>query len=169
MKGRCRMRCGCGEQATVVRGDYLFVESGLTNVTLHGAELLKCDNCGSLTPVLSKINELMQMIASALVLKPSQLTGNEIRFLRKYIGFTGERFGGKLGLTKEHVSRIENEKYRAGAQTDRLIRFLTISASPNLEQEMHRLFERLDAIKNKPLQERIEINLVTGSFEYAAA
>jgi transcriptional regulator with XRE-family HTH domain len=163
------MHCGCGEQATVVRGDYLFVESGLTNVTLHGVELLKCDRCGSLTPVLSKINKLMQVIASALVLKPSQLTGKEIRFLRKYIGLTGEQFGGKLGLTKEHVSRIENEKHPVGAQTDRLIRYLAISAISNPEQEMERLYERLDAIKDEPLQERIEINLATGSFEYAAA
>ena len=163
------MRCGCGEQATVVCGDYLFVESGLTNVTLHGVKLLKCDKCGSSTPVLSKINNLMHVIAAALVLKPSQLTGKEIRFLRKYIGFTGERFGRKLGLTKHHVSRIENEKHQVGAQTDRLIRFLAIAASSDLTNEMERLFERLETIKDEPLQERIEINLATGSFEYAAA
>jgi transcriptional regulator with XRE-family HTH domain len=163
------MRCGCGEQATLTSGDYLFVESGLNNVTLHGVELLNCDMCGTLTPVLSKINELMQVIASALVLKPSQLTGKEIRFLRKYIGFTGEQFAGKLSLTKEHISRIENDKHPVGAQTDRLIRYLAISARPNLKNEMERLFERLDAIKDEPVQERIEINLATGSFQYAAA
>jgi len=163
------MHCGCGEQATVISGDYLFVESGLTNVTLHGVELLKCDNCGTLTPVLSKINNLMQVIAEALVLKPSQLTGKEIRFLRKYIGFTGERFGKKLGLTKEHVSRIENEKHPVGAQTDRLIRYLAVSASSNLASLMERLFERLETINDEPLQERIEINLATGSVAYAAA
>jgi transcriptional regulator with XRE-family HTH domain len=163
------MCCECGEQATVITGDYLFVESGLPNVTLHGVELLRCDKCGSLTPVLSKINKLMQVIAEALVLKPSQLTGKEIRFLRKYIGFTGEQFGKKLGLTKEHVSRIENEKHTVGAQTDRLIRYLAISANSNLQNYMERLFERLEAIKDEPMQERIEINLATGSFEYAAA
>jgi transcriptional regulator with XRE-family HTH domain len=163
------MHCGCGEQATVISGDYLFVESGLTNVTLHGVELLKCDKCGTLTPVLSKINKLMQVIAEALVLKPSQLTGKEIRFLRKYIGFTGERFGKKLGLTKEHVSRIENEKHPVGAQTDRLIRYLAISASSVLANQMERLFEQLETINDEPLQERLEINLATGSVAYAAA
>ena len=117
----------------------------------------------------SKINKLMQVIAEALVLKPSQLTGKEIRFLRKYIGFTGEQFGKKLGLTKEHVSRIENEKHPVGAQTDRLIRYLAISASPDLKKQMEHLFERLESIKDRPVQERIEINLETGSFEYAAA
>ena len=34
---------------------------------------------------------------------------------------------------------------------------------------MERLFERLETIKDEPIQERIEINLATGSFEYAAA
>ena len=122
-----------------------------------------------MTPVLSEINKLMQVIASALVLKPSQLTGKEIRFLRKYIDFTGEQFGAKLGLTKEHVSRIENEKHPVGAQTDRLIRYLAISASSNLVAEMGKLFGLLAAIRDEPLQERIEINLETGSFQYAAA
>lgn len=163
------MRCGCGEQATVSCGDYLFVESGLTNVTLHGVKLLKCDQCGSSTPVLSKINNLMQVIAAALVLKPSQLTGKEIRFVRKYIGLTGEQFGKKMGLTKHHISRIETEKYPVGAQTDRLIRFLAISASSKLKNELERLFERLETIKDEPVQERIEINLANGSFQYAAA
>jgi transcriptional regulator with XRE-family HTH domain len=120
------------------------------------------------TPLLSKINELTQIIASALVLKPSELTGKEIRFLRKYIGLTGEQFGRKLGLTKEHVSRIENEKLPVGAQTERLIRYVLISADPNLG-EMSHLLELLDTIKNEPQKERIEINPVTRSFEYAAA
>jgi transcriptional regulator with XRE-family HTH domain len=163
------MRCGCGEQAKVIRGDYLFLESGLNNVTLRGIELLKCDACGNTTPVLSKINNLMQVLASALVHKPSQLTGREVRFLRKYIGLTGEQFGKKLGLTKEHVSRIENDKYQVGAQTDRLIRFLAISASSSLENEIKPLFNQLEAIKNEAIQGRIEVNLATGSFEYAAA
>jgi transcriptional regulator with XRE-family HTH domain len=161
--------CECGETSIVVRGDYLFLESGLDNVVLRKVKLLKCNQCGSMTPLLSKINQLTQIIASALVLKPSELTGKEIRFLRKYIGLTGEQFGRKLGLTKEHVSRIENEKLPVGAQTERLIRYVSISADPDLQGEMSQLLELLDAIKNEPQKERIEINPVTGSFEYAAA
>ena len=161
--------CECGETSIVVRGDYLFLESGLDNVVLRKVKLLKCNQCGSKTPLLSKINQLTQIIASALVLKPSELTGKEIRFLRKYIGLTGEQFGRKLGLTKEHVSRIENEKLPVGAQTERLIRYVSISADPDLQGEMSQLLELLDAIKNEPQKERIEINPVTGSFEYAAA
>jgi transcriptional regulator with XRE-family HTH domain len=161
--------CQCGEISIVVRGDYLFVESGLDNVLLRNVKLLKCDRCGSVTPLLSKIKELTQIIASALVLKPSELTGKEIRFLRKYIGLTGEQFGRKLGLTKEHVSRIENDKHPVGAQTERLIRYVSISADPDLQSEMGQLLNLLDSIKNEPQKERIEINPVTGSFEYAAA
>jgi transcriptional regulator with XRE-family HTH domain len=145
------------------------LESGLDNVMLRGVELLKCEKCGSVTPVLSKINQLMSVIASALVLKPSGLTGREIRFLRKHMGLTGERFGRKLGLTKEHVSRIENEKHPAGQQTDRLVRFVAIAAVPNVREELDGLLERLDTIGSEPQPERIEINLATGSFQYAAA
>ncbi len=164
-----RSICECGEASIVVRGDYLFVESGLDNVVLRKVKLLKCSRCGSVTPLLSKINELTQIIACALILKPSELTGKEIRFLRKYIGLTGEQFGRKLGLTKEHVSRIENEKHPVGTQTERLIRYVSISADPDLQAEMPQLLKLLDTIKNEPQKERIEINPVTGSFEYAAA
>ncbi len=160
--------CECGETSIVVRGDYQFVESGLDNVVLRNVKLLKCGRCGNVTPMLSKIKELTQIIASALVLKPSELTGKEIRFLRIYIGLTGEQFGRKLGLTKEHVSRIENEKHPVGAQTERLIRYVSISADPDLQGEMGQLLELLDTIKSEPQKERIEINPVTGSFEYAA-
>jgi transcriptional regulator with XRE-family HTH domain len=161
--------CRCGNAATVVRGDYRFAESGLDNVMLRDVELLRCEKCGSVTPMLSKINRLMRVIASALVLKPSALTGPEIRFLRKHIGLTGERFGRKLGLTKEHVSRIENEKHAAGQQTDRLVRYLVISVAPLLRTDLDALFEQLDHLNSEPQSERIDINLAAGSFEYAAA
>ncbi|MGA2989289.1 MAG: helix-turn-helix domain-containing protein [Candidatus Korobacteraceae bacterium] len=161
--------CQCGGQVTAFRGDYLFLESGLDNVTLRGVKLLRCRKCGSLTPVLTKINELMRVIASAVVLKPSALTGKEIRYLRKYIGLTGEQFGKKLGLTKEHVSRLETEKHSVGEQTERLIRYLAISTDPVLQGMIGQLFERLDNIKAEPQPDRIEVNLATGSFRYAAA
>ena len=54
--------CECGDQVTAFRGDYLFLESGLDNVMLRGVKLLKCNKCGNVTPVLSKINELMRAI-----------------------------------------------------------------------------------------------------------
>lgn len=158
--------CECGTHPKIIRGDYVFSESGLDNVILRNVKLLKCDRCRSLTPILSKINQLMQIIACALVLKPSELTGKEIRFLRKYIGLTGEQFGKKLGLTKEHISRIENGKLQVGTQTERLIRYISISTNADLRE---RLFELLDAIKTEPRNERIAINPATGSVEYAAA
>ena len=122
--------CGCGARASIVREDYRFIESGLDHITLRGVEVLHCPNCGTVAPLLFQIKRLMAIIARALVFKPSPLTGQEIRFLRKHIGLTGERFGRKLGLTKEHVSRIEHQKYPVGQQTDRLIRYLAISAAP---------------------------------------
>jgi len=161
--------CECGDQVTAFRGDYLFVESGLDNVMLRGVKLLKCSKCGNVTPVLSKINELMRVIASAVVLQPSPLTGKQIRYLRKYIGLTGEQFGKKLGLTKEHISRLETEKHSVGDQTDRLIRYLAISTDPALQRMIAQLFERLDNIKGESQPERIEVNLANGSFRYAAA
>jgi transcriptional regulator with XRE-family HTH domain len=164
-----RNACKCGERSKVVRGNYLFLESGLDNVVLRRVKLLKCEQCGSVTPMLSKINQLMRLIACALVLKHSELTGKEVRFLRKYAGLTGEQFGRKLGLTKEHISRMENDKHPVGTQTERLVRYLAVSADASLPCELKQLFALLDSIQKKPLKARIEIDPETGSFEYAAA
>lgn len=160
--------CKCGRPVKTVRGDYLFAECGLNNVLLRGVKLLHCEACGSTTPLLSKVNHLLRVIALALILKPSVLTGSEIRYLRKYVGLTGEQFGNKLGLTKEHISRIENNKYPVGEQTERLIRFVAVSADPDLASAVQQLFELMGEI-GQAQQERIEINLETGSFKYAAA
>lgn len=164
-----RNACKCGERSKVVRGNYLFLESGLDNVVLRNVKLLKCQQCGSVTPMLSKINQLMRLITCALVLKRSELTGKEVRFLRKYIGFTGEQLGRKLGLTKEHISRMENDKHPVGTQTERLVRYVAMSADADLPCELKQLFGLLDTIQKEPLKARIEIDTETGSFGYAAA
>jgi YgiT-type zinc finger domain-containing protein len=79
-------RCSnCGEPARKVRENYLFKESGLPNVVLENIEVLRCEHCGNVDPIINRVNELMRVLALAVIEKPWGLTGEEIRFLRKFV------------------------------------------------------------------------------------
>ena len=76
------MACAsCGAAARIMRGDYDFAESGLKRVRLQAIDLIVCDQCGNIDPVIPRVNDLMRLLAIAVIAKPYRLTGEEIRFL----------------------------------------------------------------------------------------
>jgi DNA-binding transcriptional regulator YiaG len=52
----------------------------------------------------------LDAVANALANKNTQLTGPEIRFLRKQLGLSGQDFAKFMMVTPEWVSKWENEK-----------------------------------------------------------
>ena len=70
------------------------------------------------------------MIAKSLVDKPTLLTGEEIRYLRRWAGFAAKQFAALLGIDASHLSRVENGKTRhLGAPVDKLTRAMAMAAS----------------------------------------
>lgn len=132
-------RCSnCGEPARRVRENYLFRESGLSNVVLENIEVFRCAHCGNVDPVINKLNELMRVLALAVIEKPWGLTGEEIRFLRKFIGMNGETFASLLHTDKSVISKWENNHETVGTKSDLLIRCVAFSLGPGLEEERFR-------------------------------
>ncbi|HWG19429.1 MAG TPA: YgiT-type zinc finger protein [Terracidiphilus sp.] len=129
----------CGGEMRSVRQDYQFKESGLDNVILKDIEVLVCDPCGSIVPRIPRLNDLMRTIAVAMIAKPSELTGPEVRFLRKFMDETIEGFARKLGVDRSHLSRIENESLGISRQTDRLVRALALIHRTELLEKLARL------------------------------
>ena len=62
--------------------------------------------------MIPKIEKLHRTIAMAIVGKKTRLTAEEIRFRRKYLGWSGADFARHMGVTPESISRWENEKER---------------------------------------------------------
>ena len=129
----------CGSKAKIVRKDYLFSECGLNNILLKNIEVVVCAKCKSVSPRISQHDDLMRTIAVALIDKPSELAGDEIRFLRKYLGEGSENFAQMLGIDRSHLSRIENGALPISRQTDRLVRTLAWIHDPKLLQKMKQL------------------------------
>jgi putative transcriptional regulator len=117
-------------EMSVTRENHLYRESGLPNVVLVGIEVRRCSSCGAVELPLPRVSELHRVIAMSVIRKLARLSGAEVRFLRKYLGWSGEDFAAHMGVDPTTVSKWENEKEPIGASSDRLLRLLVARRSP---------------------------------------
>src|SRR5215203_2238863 len=102
MSKKCRT---CGKTEMTARTEtYLYTESGLPNVVLVGVEVRRCSSCGHHELVLPRIAELHRTITHAIIRKPFRLSGLEVRYLRKYLGWSGVDFARHVGVDPSTVS-----------------------------------------------------------------
>lgn len=106
-----------------VKKDYRYVESGLDNVILKDLPVYVCE-CGEEMPEISNVERLNRDIADFIVRDPSPLSGKEVRFLRKQMGMKAVELAELLGVTKQTISRWENEAASIGVANDKLIRMI---------------------------------------------
>jgi DNA-binding transcriptional regulator YiaG len=79
---------------------------------------------------IPRIEKLHRAIAEALARKPAPLIGEEIRYLRKFMGMSSEDFAGYMGVSREHVSRWESGAKVMSPTADRLLRLLIAKVQP---------------------------------------
>jgi DNA-binding transcriptional regulator YiaG len=159
----------CAASARIVRGDYKFNESGLSNVTLKGIELIRCEECGNEDPLIPHANELMDLLAVAVILKPHRLIGEEVRFLRKHAEKTLEEFAKWIKVDKTTLSRWENDQQSIGEQSDQLIRLVAIQLGDEpLRKRVHLVVQRLLNTSDKIRKVLIRVDAEKMSYEYAA-
>lgn len=118
----------CGATLTIDRGPYRFDESGLSQVTLVGAEIRRCPACGYEDVAIPRLGPLLDAITRTLVAKPAPLAAEEIRWLRKRLEWAGAELATYMGTTRETVSRWETGAHPMGPAADRLLRLLVATA-----------------------------------------
>jgi DNA-binding transcriptional regulator YiaG len=82
------------------------------------------------------MDDLFRTIALALVTKPYRLAGEEVRYLRKYMGLTGDGFSRLLHIDKTTLSKWENNDDPVGTQSDLAIRMLAMSQDESLRDKL---------------------------------
>lgn len=107
---------------------YHYVLSGLPNVYLVGVEVRRCPKGDGEAPVLVRMDALHAAIARLLIEKPAPLSGDEIRYLRKFAGMQAQDFAARLGMVKATFSRVENGAQRLGPGADKLVRAIAAAA-----------------------------------------
>src|SRR5688572_4662111 len=124
------MKCfSCGGRMVASRESYDYRSCGLP-VTLQDVRVSRCEECGEHEVSLPRIEELHRLIARNVIRKPTRFSPEEIRFLRKWLGYSGADLAETMGVTVEQVSRWENGKRDIGAPADRLLRLLVATREP---------------------------------------
>ena len=122
--------CG-GDRVMVERNAVIRYDmGGLPNIVLRGVERSRCEQCGKESVRIPRNGQLHRVIADYLIQQKRQLAGDEIRFLRKHMGFSAEDFAGCMGVSRESVSRWETGAEHMGAISDRLLRTLVTTHQP---------------------------------------
>ena len=141
----------CGGKLTAKRENYRYTACGLSNVTLVGVEVRRCAKCGDHEVVIPRIEELHRVLAAAVVRQASRLTKDEIRFLRKYLGYSGVDFAKVVGVSAETISRWENGKEKMGSSAEKLVRMLVVHTQPTRHYPIETLATITEERSPKPL------------------
>lgn len=126
----------CGATAKEESRTYHYKESGLPNVYIKGVPVDVCA-CGEEYIRIPGIDKIDRLIGEKLLAKEQQLTGAEIKFLRKWLDLTSEELAATIGVGRATVSRWENNKTPIHKLTDRVIR-LYVAGVKGVTQQIDR-------------------------------
>lgn len=125
------MKClSCGGEYKITRESHRYLESGLSNVILLNLEVRRCPGCGEHELVIPKIEQLHRLIGRILALKKERLQPEEIRFLRKSLGWSGIDLADRFGVAPETVSRWETGQRPMNPVGEKLLRVLVAREEP---------------------------------------
>ena len=144
----CRT-CHEGEMKTTTE-NRLYVESGLPNVVLVGVDVRRCPKCGAFEVLLPRVAELYRVIAKAVIHKPARLSGAEVKFLRKHLGWSGADFAAHMGVDPTTVSAREHERKPFGTSSDRLLRLMVARQAPVEDYSLDQLTKIADVQQGPP-------------------
>ena len=90
-----------------------------------------------------RIEQLHRSLAMAVIRRPGRLTPHEIRFLRKWRGWSGADFARTMGVDRATVSRWESvdSPQVMGPVADRLLRLAAAHGEPADEYPVSTLAE----------------------------
>jgi putative zinc finger/helix-turn-helix YgiT family protein len=136
------VRCpACGEPVHAEIGEYRYSECGLANVKLAGVPVYTCKKCGEHGAAIPNVAGLHRVLARGLAARRSGLKPEEIRFLRKYLGFSSVDFAGVMGKAPESISRWESatSPMAMDPAAERLLRLMVMTRKPMPEYPLENL------------------------------
>jgi putative zinc finger/helix-turn-helix YgiT family protein len=125
------------------RENHRWDASGLPHVVLVDVEVRRCPACGERAVMIPRIEALHRALAMVTISRPGRLSPREIRFLRKWLGWSGQEFAKHFGVTTTTVSRWESTEDPSpmGGTAERLLRLSVAHGQPAEEYPVSRLAE----------------------------
>jgi len=157
MEGRTTMTCmDCGGPLKVTRAPYRYADSGLPGVVLLGIAVRRCMKCGAEEVAIPRVEALHRLIAQAVIRRPHRLTPGEIKYLRKWLGWSGVDFARRMGTTPETVSRWEQGRVPMSPQADRLLRLMVTTRAPIADYTLDTLATIREKAPSRPTALRLK-------------
>ncbi len=125
-------------------------DPALPGVVLVGVSVYRCTHCDYFEVEIPHLEKLHHSIAMHFVRQSRRLQGAEVRFLRKWLGWSGQDFARHMGVSAETVSRWENEREPIGGTSDRLLRLMVLFGRPVSDYSLDRLADISDAPSATP-------------------
>jgi DNA-binding transcriptional regulator YiaG len=123
---------------------YAFSDFGFP-LQVSGLSTAACSRCGTVHAAIANPERFRASVLEEILKKAGPLTATEIVFLRKTLGLTGGRFAGLVGVSREHVSHIEQgHAPNLGTAADRLARLMIASKIDPSLTFLKRLLHSLD-------------------------
>ena len=104
---------------------YHYVDSGLDNVFIEGADFL-ADDAGEACILIRNVNGLHKAIAHGIVTRRSSMNGGELRFLRSEMGMTQAELAELLHREALAVSRWERGEIVIDGNAEAVVRLLAM-------------------------------------------
>jgi putative transcriptional regulator len=104
--------------------------NSLPGVVLIGIPVCTCTSCGEEYVSIPRIKDLDRLLAHHIAFKRGRLTGAEVRFLRKHVGWSGADFARYFQTDKSTVSRWEADKSVMHPPTELALRVIATRMEP---------------------------------------
>lgn len=117
----------CGGVMKEHKENARFDEGGI-DIVLRGVSVWRCPKCGESETAIPEFEKLHQVIAMELVKKRRRLTPKEVRFLRKFMGYSTDDFAKKMHVDRGTVSHWESPdtKRPIGKNSELLLRAIVL-------------------------------------------
>lgn len=136
------MNCiSCGAPMRSSTKNVPYDENALPGVMLYGVKVSRCPKCGEEEVAIPNLAGLHLALAKAIVSKPGRLCGPEIRFLRKFLGYSGSDFARVIGSNASTISRWESGAQSMNVHADRLLRLMVMYDGRKQEYPLSNLAE----------------------------
>jgi DNA-binding transcriptional regulator YiaG len=152
-------------------GRHHYRGAGLRNVLLMGVAVGKCRKCGEEQVDIPNMADLHEKLGKALIEKPSRLTGEELKFLRKLVGLTAKQVSEETDYHAVTISNWETGKEKLTPQNDWYFRFFY--ARKGAEKFGWKIEElipaRMEPSRIKPEHPELRYDPKRETYEYATA
>ncbi len=89
------------------------------------------------------MNNLMLVILQELIYKPTALTGDELRYIRKYLEMTMAEFGNTFGVSHVAVLKWEHEQNKISPSLELCVRLYVLNYLQAKDKEFREFYNDL--------------------------